>query len=894
MPACDPYSYSYSKACPYPNYGYQTPTVSSSPSVHLDFWHHLLGTSKSAEILNVCLIILVLFLVAAFIILPVAKLILDILDFRHLRLRKLVFLELTPPAVSTKSPHATTQFIIGIHGLLSACSRTDRLLRRRHILSEEVVKTRTDGIRFIVPLDPDDVVQFQQLLTSYLPTVRFREIEDYLPPDVDEGKWQVADFKQLGHFAYGIDEQVALQQHDPIPYIAGPMSNALPEEVIAYQLIISPASRRRADKVRVKLLHGQDPGMNRSWWHYPFIAFGKLLKLAVGILTFILETISDEISGVRDRPKPSAYAPPPISPVTQHRLESIQAKLDQPLFNVSVRFLVVGDSSGQRLQGLANSLRQFDVPGFQGFVRRQRFPKKYLLNHRLQSFASRLPAMLNQNDCVLSASELAALYHFPYGEDSNPENLVRSHSRSLPASADMKRSADNGTLDVTFGVNEHHDSYTPIGLTAAERERHVYIVGGTGNGKTTMLMGAVIQDIGAGKGVAVVDPHGDLAETLLKYIPESRVNDVIYFNPKDVDYPVGLNLLELPANLSDSQLAVEQDFVTEAIVSLFRKTFSEDDSGGHRIETILRNTIRTAFTVQGATLFTLYDLLTDDKFRKSVVSQLDNKRLVQFWNNEFAKAGNMQRVKMMSGVTNKLGRFDSSIAVRRVMEQEKSTINFDNIINSGKILICNFAKGSIGEDTAELFGTAVLTKLQLAALRRVRIQQAERKPYYLYVDEFQHFATQSFLQMLSEARKYKLFLTMAEQSTAQQAEHRLVQVILDNVGTVICFRVRAASEQLLLPIFEPPLEVGEIASLPAYNYYVKINALKNHEPLSGETVLLDSPGSSQVAKKVVRRSRKNFTSRYAETPATKSTVKDKGDKPKDDSLYGLDDEPLEA
>jgi hypothetical protein len=165
-------------------------------------------------------------------------------------------------------------------------------------------------------------------------------------------------------------------------------------------------------------------------------------------------------------------------------------------------------------------------------------------------------------------------------------------------------------------------------------------------------------------------------------------------------------------------------------VSLFRKTFSEDDTGSHRIETILRNTIRAAFSVEGATLFTLYDLLTDNKFRKSVVAGLDDKRLVQFWNNEFGRAGNMQRVKMMSGVTSKLSRFDASIVARRVIEQEKSTIDFDDIINSGKILICNFAKGSIGEDTAELFGTAILTKLQLSALRRVRIKQENRRSFY--------------------------------------------------------------------------------------------------------------------------------------------------------------------
>ena len=202
-----------------------------------------------------------------------------------------------------------------------------------------------------------------------------------------------------------------------------------------------------------------------------------------------------------------------------------------------------------------------------------------------------------------------------------------------------------------------------------------------------------------------------------------------------------------------------------------------------------------------------------------------------------------------------------------MLEQEKSTIDFDDILASGKILICNFSKGILGEDTSALFGTTVLAKLQLASLRRARLPSNERKPYYLYVDEFQNFATMSFVQMLSEARKYKLLLTMAEQSTSQQDEQRLVQIILANVGTVVCFRSGSpADEKLVLPLFMPYIEQGEIANLPAYSFYVRIAALQSQEPMSGVTVLLDNNGDASIARRVIESSRETYAITVQESP----------------------------
>ena len=388
-----------------------------------------------------------------------------------------------------------------------------------------------------------------------------------------------------------------------------------------------------------------------------------------------------------------------------------------------------------------------------------------------------------------------------------------------------------------------------------------------------MLFYEILQDIRVGNGITVIDPHGDLADRILRYIPEERIKDVIYMNPDDLTHPIGMNLLELSPDLEGDDLLREKDLITEATISVLRKIFSEDDSGGHRIEYVLRNTIQTALTLEEPTLFTIFELLNDAKFRRSVVKTLEDKSLKDFWNNELGKAGDMQKVKMAAGITAKIGRFLFSASARRMIEQPKSTINFEDVLASNKILICNFSKGLLGEDTSALFGTTVLAKLQTAALRRARMEQIDRTPYYLYVDEFQNFATMSFVQMLSEARKYKLFLTMAEQSTSQQDEQRLVDIILANVGTVVCFRSGSPSdERLVLPLFMPFIQQGEIANLPAYSYYVRISAVNAQEPMSGMTVVVEETGDESIAKRVIQTSRELYakkTEPEEEQPSSK-------------------------
>ncbi len=827
-------------------------------------------------ILENLLPVVVAIVVVALLVVAITVLVLNLLDLRRLFKQKLVFLELTPPAQGDKAPEATQHLFAVLHGLEGNRSLLDKLLRRKVAFALEVVSTREQGIRYIVRVAEGDVSTFEQAILSYVPDVKVREIADYLPQNLAGA--HILEFKQTGHFAYPLQTQGKLEQHDPIAYLTGTMTKLAPEEMVVFQAVVSPTKVREAEIIGKKILGNEDLIYRLGKRRWPsatklFTAINSVLLGATSAAGNVYhgstkqsyqasQRDAQEKLQVAKRLRPART----LSAFELELVESIHRKVNQPLFAVNIRAMVVARSeqaTHQRAAGIRSALASFNVPKYQALKARWQFPMRLRGRYRLFAFRHRLPSIFRRSSCLLAASEIADLYHFPHSETAKTENVVKSLSKTLPAPISLKGQTN---FDIILGRNHHHGTSTDIGLTAKERERHVFVVGGTGNGKTTMMVYAMVQSIRRGEGFAFIDPHGDAAESLLGYIPENRVQDVVYFNPDDLAYPIGLNLLELPPDLAGDELLRAKDLVTESVVSVFRKIFSEDDSGGHRIEYVLRNTVQTALTVKDATLFTIYHLLNDPDYRKTVIRNLEDKDLVNFWKNELGKAGNFQQVKMAAGITAKIGRFLFSASAKRILEQPKSTIDFDEILD-GKILICNFSKGLLGEDTSELFGIAVLAKVQMAALRRARVKQTQRRPFYLYVDEFQNFATMSFVQMLSEARKYKLFLMMAEQSTSQQDDQQMVNVILANVGTIICFRTgNPADEQYLLPLFQPYVAEGEIANLPSFNFYMRIAAVQAQESFSGETIVLEEEGDEVMAERVVAASRGNYAIEYVEPP----------------------------
>ena len=715
-----------------------------------------------------------------------------------------ILLELTPPPQPHSTLQATEEFFRVLSQILNLRPWHDLVRGIRPNIALEVVSTKEQGVRYIVRLPKADHSLFLHNLAAYAPTVTATEIPDYLGAGKTRKRVRLLELKQSGQRAYALRHSLSQADHDPIAYLTNAISQLAYGELVAFQVILSPV----------------------SGWHL----------------------------GINLHTAESAGQPPDLITATDRKSRRSQ-------FYVNLRVYVATNTSvknQQRVKGIRGALAAFTYDGYQSLIPRLEYPH-WLVSYRLFLFRNRLPSIFSRHACLLDNAEVAALYHFPYGTAVHTEDLVTSQVMALPLPLALKNEKH---FDVILGENVYHGRTAKIGLTEEERQRHMYVVGGTGNGKSTMLQYAIVQDIRAGKGVAVIDPHGDLAETILQYIPEERMSDVIYFNPADIRFPVGLNLLELSKDLDDDQLLQEKDLLTESIVSMFRKIFSTNDTSGHRIEYVLRNAVQTALCLEKPTLFTVYELLTDSEFRKRTVKQLENEDLKLFWQ-EFKRAGSYQQVSMAAGITAKIGRFLFSATARRVLEQPQSTINFDELMKSKKILICNFSKGKLGEDTSELFGIMVLAKLQQTTLRRANLQLAGRRPYYVYVDEFQNFATMAFVQLLAEARKYGLFLTMAQQSTAQQADPRITDVILANVGTVVCFRTSSPTdEQRFMPLLAPHVKPDTINQLPAYTFYMRIAAVKPKPPFSGHTVLVSEPADPMLAQLIIHQSRTTYGTEY--------------------------------
>ncbi len=777
-------------------------------------------------------------------------------------------LELTPPAFKDRVPEANRMLMHAMHGLGQVRNMSEKLLGIHSYYSLEIVASREKGIRYLVRVPEHKAQATTRIFNTHMSEVIIKRVADSFT-NISGQNIQLIRFKQSAHYMYPLTRYERDNYHDPLGYITGSMTKLSDGELIVYQIITSARKLREAKKLRKKIIANE-----HLIFEYPDKS-PRLLTNILGVINRLLFAVADTVS--------MAYHIDPHSTVRrkdierQHKTEiakltrperslsyfelemvdEINKKLSLPHFLVAIKAIIVSDNVKTRTehsQSIIGGISQFNNEKFQK-LSYKKYRTKFSKYFQLWQMKKVLIGNLF-HPMYLSSEELASLYHFTHSEHAKTENLIKSLSKTLPAPVSLK----NGTsLDVLIGDNKHHGQTTPIGLTEPERQRHMYIVGGTGNGKTTMLKYQIVQDIKNGKGLAVIDPHGDLAEEILGYIPVERIKDVIYINPDDLSRPIGVNLLELPEGISGDDLLREKDLVTESVVSILRKIFSEDNSGGHRVEYILRNTIQTALTLDNPNLFTIFRLLNDTKYRKSIVNKLENNDLKIFWKNEIGKAGDMQKVKMAAGITSKIGRFLFSASARRMLEQDKSSISFEAIMDEKKIVICNFSKGLLGEDTSMLFGITVLAKFQLAALRRASQLQSDRSTYYIYVDEFQNFATMSFVQMLSEARKYKLFLIMAEQSTQQQKDQKLVDIILANVGTVVAFRTGSpADERIILPLFKPYIEENEFSNLPSHNFYARMSAINAQEPVSGMTVLLKEQSNSEVAMQIKVYSRNRY------------------------------------
>ncbi len=363
-----------------------------------------------------------------------------------------------------------------------------------------------------------------------------------------------------------------------------------------------------------------------------------------------------------------------------------------------------------------------------------------------------------------------------------------------------------------IAITNWRDIRKVFGIKQKNRRGHMYILGKTGTGKSTLLLNMLVSDIRQGYGVAIIDPHGDLAEELLNHIPQERIDDVIYFNPADLNYPIAFNPME---NVSPNY----RHLVVSGLISVFKKIWA--DFWGPRLEHILRHSLLTLLEYPNSTLLDLPRLLTDKYFRHLVVDHITNQQVKDFWQFEFEKYSAWLRSEAISPILNKLGQFMTNLPIRNVVGQSKNTFNIRKVMDEGKILIVNLAKGKIGEDSCSLLGAMLITKIQLAALSRADIPENRRRGFYLYVDEIQSFLTLSFADTLSEARKYGLNLVLAHQYIAQ-LDKKIQTSIFGNIGTLISFRVGVEDAEYLKKEFYPIFNIPDLISLPNHHIYLKL------------------------------------------------------------------------
>lgn len=458
-----------------------------------------------------------------------------------------------------------------------------------------------------------------------------------------------------------------------------------------------------------------------------------------------------------------------------------------------------------KLKEIVSSFQQFNLPHLNQITVRTFNQKNHFILRRFQQRSI-------VNPMILNTEEIATLFHLPNDTVINPNiDWVTAKKMESPLNVPQPHHvpADEFT---TIGKTNFRGENKEFGMKLDDRRRHVYIIGKTGMGKSTLLENMVFSDIQNGKGVAVIDPHGDLAEAVIDFVPKSRSNDLVVFDPSDTGFPVSFNMLE-------ARLPEQRPLVASGLLGVFKKLYA--DSWGPRLEHILRNTILALIEFPNASILGIPRMLVDNDFRRRVVKNVTDPMVKSFWVDEFDMMQDRQRTEAIAPIQNKVGQFLSSPVIRNIVGQVKSSLDLRFAMDRGKIVVVNLSKGKIGEDNSALLGAMLITKFQLDAMSRADILEKDRRDFYLYVDEFQNFATDSFATILSEARKYRLNLTMANQYIEQMSED-VRNAVFGNVGTLISFQVGYDDASYFEQQFSEDVSSNDIVALPKYQIYTKL------------------------------------------------------------------------
>lgn len=552
--------------------------------------------------------------------------------------------------------------------------------------------------------------------------------------------------------------------------------------------------------------------------------------------------------------KPATAAAPEVSERDKTRIAEAEKKATKLGYQVKIRLAYLGESTVNaklRMQAIVGTFKQFNSTNLSGFkISNTSFKKDDLLSgYRTRSFAD--------DGFILNIEELASVFHLPHTNVETP-NVVWASIKSAEPPSKLPIITGNSANDENisaFGMTNFRGIKHQFGMLRRDRSRHVYIIGQTGSGKTGLLALFALSDIFHGHGYAIIDPHGDFAVDNMRFIPGGRLKDVVYFNPADTSYPIGFNPLEV---FDPNQ----KPNISSEVIGVLKRMFGE--SWGPRLEYILRYTILALLDRPSTTMLDITRMLTDKKFRTETLTYCQDTVVLSFWRTEFASWNEKFASEAISPVLNKVGAFTANPIIRNIIGQPKSTFNIRQIMDEGKILIVNLSKGLIGEDNASILGSFLVTKIQLAAMSRSDISRIEdRRPFYLYVDEFQNFATDSFATILSEARKYALNLTVANQYVSQMSE-TVRDAVFGNVGTLVSFRVSADDAPILSKQFEPQFEPNDLLQMHNRNFIINMVIAGEKAPAFNATTLtLPTPQADNTGR-IIENTRLNYSRPRAE------------------------------
>ncbi|MEK9132514.1 MAG: DUF87 domain-containing protein [Patescibacteria group bacterium] len=738
------------------------------------------------------------------------------------RRKRYAVLAVKVPHTSESGPIVAEQIFATLHGFYKDLSLFDILRGRlQDKVSFEIANVGRQ-IKFYVyfPCKLRNLIEGQ--IYAQYPNAEIEEVDDYIKSlkfkhnsvgvELDFEDPTIFPIKRYTQF----EDKLTRMPVDPLASMTATISKLNnPDDIASIQIIVRPLGANvrilfiKCLRIITKGVFGNIDTLkkayirvfiNRNWKHrilfFPLYIWFWFRGITSGIKHLSDDELREEMSSRHDK---------------ETDIDAAMDKISKLLFEATIRIIYVSRDSDEeavtvKVREIAGSFKQFNIPHLNGFKTCKLEDGEY--------FERKFRHRIMDGSLVLNNEELATMYHLPHMSVATP-NISWVRSKKLEPPADLPNPANIGTDEgfTTLGKTNFRGGSQEFGIKTADRRRHIYIIGKTGMGKSTLLENMIFSDIQSGKGLAVVDPHGDLADRVLDFVPSNRTNDVILFDPSDRDFPVAFNMLE---NIDPTYNTI----VASGLVGIFKKIYAE--SWGPRLEHILRNTILALLEYPNTTMLGITRILQDADFRQKVVKKIQDPIVKSFWVNEFEKMEPRMRSEAISPILNKVGQFLASPIIRNIVGQPKSSINLRFAMDNKKIVIVNLSKGKMGEDTSSLLGAMIITKFQLDAMSRANQAEKERTDFYLYVDEFQNFATESFATILSEARKYKLNLTMANQYIAQMPEE-VRDAVFGNVGTLTSFQVGFDDAEVIAGQFGgDETMVADLTALQVGNTYIRL------------------------------------------------------------------------